>query len=72
MKGLPELRKDAMVIYKTALAAADPADAVRRHVVLRDGVLQIEGRGYRLSDFDGVYVIGAGKASARMAQESYT
>ena len=68
MKGLPELRKDAMVIYKAALAAVDPADAIRRHVVLRDGVLQIEGRGYGLSDFDGVYVIGAGKASARMAQ----
>ena len=50
------LRRHALSIFRAALAAANPADAVRRHLE-RVGV----------SRFRNVYVVGAGKAGASMA-----
>lgn len=51
------LRKQAVSIFKAALAAADPADAVKRYLQRRD-----------FSRFRNIYVLGAGKAGASMAQ----
>ena len=51
------IRRHALNIFKAALAAADPADAVARHLKRRD-----------LSRYHNIYVIGAGKAGASMAQ----
>src|SRR5450432_2321394 len=51
------LRRHAQTIFKAALAAADPADAVARHLKRRD-----------LDRYSNIYVIGAGKAGASMAQ----
>jgi len=51
------LRKQALAIFKAALSAADPADAVMRYLKRRD-----------FSHFRDIYVIGAGKAGASMAQ----
>jgi len=63
------LRKDASAIFRAALKAADPGEAIRRHVRV-DGERLIAGRRrYDLSAFDGVTVLGAGKASAAMAAE---
>jgi len=50
------------------LRAADPVQAVLRHVTLEDGVLKVAKRRYRLRDYDRVLVLGAGKASAAMAK----
>lgn len=50
------LRRQALSIFRAALAAADPVDAVVRHLRSRD-----------LSRFEHIYVIGAGKAGASMA-----
>lgn len=62
------LRKDALTIFQTALKAADPVEAVRRHLH-RDGDWLVAGKKkYRLSAFGDVYVLGAGKASVMMAQ----
>jgi glycerate 2-kinase len=61
------LRKQAFRIFRAALQAADPAEAVLRHV-RRDGEwLMVARRRYRLSEFQNIYVVGAGKASAGMA-----
>ncbi len=49
-----ERRRDALEIFRAALAAADPSEAVRRHLHLE-------------REFDNIWVIGAGKASAAMA-----
>jgi len=68
MKSLSELRSDARSIFQAGLKAADPADAIRRHLKLRDEILEIDGRTYDLSSYDGLYVVGAGKAAAKMAQ----
>jgi hydroxypyruvate reductase len=51
------LRRHAHAIFQAALAAADPAGAVERHLKRRN-----------TSRFRNVYAIGAGKAGASMAQ----
>jgi glycerate 2-kinase len=65
MKG--SSRGHALRIFRAALRAADPVRAVLRHV-RREGEVLIAGeRRYDLRSFRNIYVIGAGKASARMA-----
>jgi len=60
-------RAHALRIFRAALRAADPVQAVLRHV-RREGEMLIAGRRrYDLTSFRNIYVIGAGKASARMA-----
>src|SRR6185295_15855917 len=63
----PNLRKQALAILKGALRAADPLEAVLRHVSVRDAILRVGTRRYKLSSFENIYVVGAGKASAAMA-----
>lgn len=67
MARLGVLRNHARAIWKAALAAADPVQAVERHVSVHDGVLFAGRKRYQLSRFGRVFVIGAGKASAAMA-----
>lgn len=64
----PPLKRNALAIFKAALKAADPVEAVLRHVRIKDGVLVAGDQRYRLSRFRHIYVIGAGKASAAMAK----
>src|ERR1700729_3798467 len=62
------LSRDALRIFRAALKAADPAEAVLRHVQLARKVLIAGRKRYHLDSFRNVQVIGAGKASAQMAQ----
>ncbi len=60
--------EDALAILQAALDAVDPVQAVRR-VLRREGeVLHVDGRTYDLRRFRRVWVVGAGKAGAAMAQ----
>lgn len=68
MKSPAELRNDALTIFQTGLKAADPVDAILRHVELSGDRLRVAEKRYDLSRMSALYVIGAGKASARMAQ----
>ena len=61
-------RTAALRIFRAALKAADPYGAVRRHLEVRNGALRAGGRRYHLDRIQNIYVLGAGKASARMAQ----
>ena len=61
-------RPHALAIFRAALSAADPDKAVRAHVATDGKTLRVDQRRYRLADFDHIQIIGAGKASARMAQ----
>ena len=68
-----DFRKDAMTIFQTALAAVEPRRAVESSLELTgDELTVLEGNKKRktidLSQVDHIYVIGAGKASAPMAQ----
>src|SRR5260370_40075868 len=51
------LRRHTLSIFRAALAAADPADAVARHLARRN-----------FERYRNIYVIGAGKAGASMAR----
>jgi hydroxypyruvate reductase len=62
-----QLRRDAVAIFREALAAADPRKAIQRHLRL-DGQTLLAGRfRYDLKRYRRVLVVGAGKASATMA-----
>ncbi len=61
-------KKHALQIFRAALHAADPERAVAKHLKF-DGRTLVAGRvRYRLSNFDRIQVIGAGKAGAAMAR----
>ncbi|HEY6096107.1 MAG TPA: glycerate kinase [Gallionellaceae bacterium] len=55
-------------MFKTALDAADARQAVLNAVQVKDGMLHVADATYRLADFRRIIVVGAGKATARMAQ----
>ena len=61
-------REATLTIFRAALAAADPRQAVQR-AMQRDGTrLRVQNRVYDLARVKNVLVIGFGKASATMAQ----
>jgi glycerate 2-kinase len=62
------LRKQALRIFRAALEASDPANAVRRHLHVEGNILIADSKRYRLDSFRRIFVVGAGKASAAMAQ----
>ncbi len=55
-------------LVQAALRAADPAAAVQRAVRLEDDLLHVADKTYDLNRVRHVYAVGAGKASATMAQ----
>lgn len=61
------LRKDALDIFRSALRAADPKEAILRHVSVEGEMLRAGRKRYSLSRFRRIIVVGAGKASATMA-----
>jgi glycerate 2-kinase len=65
---LSRLRRDALSIFHSALAAVDPEEAVRRHLQFEAGMLAVQDRRYDLNACARVLVVGAGKAVAPMAK----
>ncbi len=61
------LQEDAKKIFLKAVKAVDPEKIISTHVSLRKNVLRVGERTYPLSQFDRIFVAGAGKASAAMA-----
>lgn len=73
MRSREELSAEALAIFRAGLAAVDPYQAVRDHLALEgeELVLGAPGAERERIDLAGVgrlLVVGAGKASARMAQ----
>lgn len=67
MLSLTQLRRDARRIFDAGLTAADPYVACNRHVTREGDTLIVAGGPYDLGSFKNVYVVGAGKAAAKMA-----
>lgn len=67
-KNLKTMRNHALAIFQKGLEAVEPALAVRRHCRIQDDRLIIGDRSHDLSQIENIYVVGAGKASAPMAQ----
>ena len=65
---LRRLRLDALDILEAAVNAVDPGEAVRRSLSLRGTRLAIRGAEWDLDSFEGIHVIGGGKASGAMAE----
>ncbi len=61
------LRSDAQKIFRAAVTAADPTQAVLSHLRLAKDTLIAGRRRYDLSSFNNIYVIGAGKAGTSMS-----
>ncbi len=68
MKLESTLRRDALAIFKAALKAADPVEAIRRHVAVIGSKLLVGRKRYDLERYRRIIVLGAGKASALMAE----
>ena len=60
-------RREIVQIMQAALDAANPTDAVLRFLGRQGRWLEVAGRRYDLEEYDNIYVVGAGKASASMA-----
>ena len=65
---MSEANEILRTIFDAALASADPYYAVQKNVKLENDVLHIAAQQYDLKVFERVFVVGAGKATARMAQ----
>ncbi len=61
------LQETALKIINAAIDSVKPETVIRNRITLHNGILVVDKRNYRLNDYDGVYLIGAGKASAQMA-----
>jgi len=62
------LKQMALDIFLEALRAADPLEAVHRYLKVKGALLELKEIDYFLDQFRRIWVIGAGKASARMAK----
>ena len=65
---MERLRTDAIAIFEAGLRAVDPENAIKKHLGLKKGILELDGDKYALSEFENIYVIGMGKAAAPMAR----
>jgi glycerate-2-kinase len=65
---LRRLRMDALDILEAAVKAVDPGEAVRRNLNVRGTHLTIREAEWDLDRFEGIHVIGGGKACGAMAE----
>lgn len=62
-------REDIKAIYSKAIEAVDPYGAVRSSLIKEGDILRVkDGTVFNLSAIKNIYVVGAGKATARMAK----
>lgn len=63
-----QMRKDALDIFWAGVRAVEPRTAVKQACRREGGRLLVKSKAYDLTAFERIYVIGAGKAGAPMAQ----
>ena len=67
-RDLAQMRKDAMDIFRRGVEAVEPEAAVKQYC-RREGIrLLVHREAYDLTEFENIFVIGAGKAGAPMAR----
>lgn len=62
------MRQQAKKIFEAALHAVRPEESIRSHMNIANGILTIGERTFSLKDYNRIFVVGAGKADAPMAQ----
>ncbi|MGD8833911.1 MAG: glycerate kinase [Desulfobacteraceae bacterium] len=65
---LSQLRQDAETIFHAALKAVSPSNAMRRYCSRRNDRLLIGDRSFEIGAYRNIWIVGAGKATAAMAQ----
>src|SRR5256886_15365679 len=68
-RGLVKIHRDVLAAMDEALAAANPARIIRKHLRLTGQVLRADALRFRLKAYRRIFVIGGGKASGHMAEE---
>jgi len=63
-----KLRRDALEIFQSGLEAVNPQKAIIRNLIFEVGKLKVGEKTYDLEDYKQIFIFGAGKASAAMAQ----
>jgi glycerate 2-kinase len=66
---MDKLHRDVLAAMNEALAAADPARIVRKHLRLDRQILRADKLRFSLKEYRRLFVIGGGKASGYMAEE---
>ena len=61
------IKEDCLEIFKAGVEAVDPYSAIQRYLRVDGDNLIVADNRFTLSDYDHVYIIGAGKATAVMA-----
>jgi glycerate 2-kinase len=67
-KDLARMRRDAFDIFSAGVQVVEPGAAVKRYLRLEGNRLLVDRKVYDLTEFEHIYVIGAGKAGAPMAK----
>jgi glycerate 2-kinase len=67
--GLGKIHRDVLAAMDAALAAANPARIIRKHLRLTGQLLRADALRFRLKEYRRIFVIGGGKASGHMAEE---
>ena len=67
-KTILTMRRDAVEIFYKAIEAVQPGAAIKRHCKFDGKTLYIGHRSYHLAQYKNLYVLGAGKATAPMAE----
>jgi hydroxypyruvate reductase len=67
MRSLKQQRRDARVIFEAGLVASDPELLIGRRLQVDGQILYAGEHLYNLANHSDLYVVGAGKATARMA-----
>jgi hydroxypyruvate reductase len=62
------MRKHAISIFNAAVAAVQPSHLMQQHIRLHNGILTVCGKTFDLPVGRPIWVFGAGKAAAAMAQ----
>jgi len=67
------MREDIERIYRAAITAVNPQEAIHRHLTLNKNTLTAKGGDgnavtFNLPDYNRILVVGAGKATAPMAR----
>ncbi len=65
---LRQMRQDALAIFQASLRAVDPIAAVKRYLMLKNDTLIVEGKSFPLTKYQGIFLVGFGKAGASMAR----
>lgn len=63
-----KVRIKALNLIEEGLKAADPEKAVKNHLRIMDNRLIINNHVFEINKFSSIYVVGAGKASGKMAK----